>query len=186
MDICHRTNIKRLYAVGECASIYHGANRLGGNSLLAAIHSGMTAAESISGEAFAASNCNFSSYISEQESLMNKIFDSESKFPAVNIRQDIIKIINSDLGITRTGVKLRSGIESMDYYLSICDKLNFDCEISPYQSYSLEGMITLARAVLTCAEARKESRGAHIREDYPERSENLCCSTLISYNRRHL
>lgn len=182
VDICHRTDLKRLYAVGECASIYHGANRLGGNSLLAAIHSGMTAAESISGENSAASGYNFSSYISEQESLMEKILASESRFSAVYVRQDIAKIINSDLGITRTGEKLRSGIDSMDHYLSICGKLKFDCEISPYQSYSLEGMITLARAVLTCAEARKETRGAHIREDYPQRSDDLCCSTLISYS----
>ncbi|MGN1089221.1 MAG: FAD-dependent oxidoreductase [Huintestinicola sp.] len=182
VDICHRTDLKRLYAVGECASIYHGANRLGGNSLLAAIHSGMTAAESISGENSAASGYDFSSYISEQESLMDKILASESRFSAVYVRQDIAKIINSDLGITRTGEKLRSGIDSMDYYLSICGKLKFDCEISPYQSYSLEGMITLAIAVLTCAEARKETRGAHIREDYPKRSDDLCCSTVISYN----
>ena len=47
VDIHHRTNIKNMYAVGECASIYHGANRLGGNSLLAAVHGGKTAAQSI-------------------------------------------------------------------------------------------------------------------------------------------
>ena len=182
VDIGHRTNLKRLYAVGECASIYHGANRLGGNSLLAAIHSGMTAAESILGENSVASEHDFGTFISEQESLMDKILASRSRFSAVYVKQDIAKIINSDLGITRTGDKLRRGIESMDYYLSICDKLKFDCEISPYQSYSLEGMITLARAVLTCAEARKETRGAHIREDYPNRSEEFCCSTVISYN----
>lgn len=182
VDICHRTNLKQLYAVGECASIYHGANRLGGNSLLSAIYSGMTAAESISGETPDASGCDFSAYISEQENIMKKIFSSVSRFSAVYVKQDIAKIINSDLGITRTGEKLRSGIESMDYYLSVVDKLKFDCDISPYQSYSLEGMITLARAVLTCAEVRKETRGAHIREDYPERSDNFCCSTVISFN----
>ncbi|MBQ6231564.1 MAG: FAD-binding protein [Eubacterium sp.] len=47
VNLNHETNIKNLYAVGECASIYHGANRLGGNSLLAAIYSGRTAAKSI-------------------------------------------------------------------------------------------------------------------------------------------
>ncbi|MBP3792110.1 MAG: FAD-binding protein [Methanobrevibacter sp.] len=44
-DADHRTNIKGLYAAGECSSQYHGANRLGGNSLLGAIHGGWIAAE---------------------------------------------------------------------------------------------------------------------------------------------
>ena len=45
----HETNIRNLYAIGECASMYHGANRLGGNSLLAAVYSGSVASDSISG-----------------------------------------------------------------------------------------------------------------------------------------
>lgn len=44
----HETNIRNLYAVGECASMYHGANRLGRNSLLAAIYSGRIAAKAVS------------------------------------------------------------------------------------------------------------------------------------------
>ena len=45
VDKNHKTTIDNLYAVGECASRYHGANRLGGNSLLTAIYSGVVAAE---------------------------------------------------------------------------------------------------------------------------------------------
>lgn len=44
VDEAHRTNVPGLYAAGECACQYHGANRLGGNSLLGAIYGGMTAA----------------------------------------------------------------------------------------------------------------------------------------------
>ena len=47
VDEDHRTNIKDLYAAGECACQYHGANRLGGNSLLGAIYGGKVAAENI-------------------------------------------------------------------------------------------------------------------------------------------
>ena len=182
VDNNHRTNIYHLYAIGECASIYHGANRLGGNSLLAAIHGGMTAAESISGEEDLNHTPDFDSYIHAHEDLIRKRFDSKSRFSAVFVKQDVAKTLNDALGITRTGDKLKSGIDSMVYYLSISDKFNFDCDISPYQGYSLKGMTTLARAILTCAEARKETRGAHIREDYPERSDEYCCATTISYN----
>ena len=183
VDNCHRTNINRLYAVGECVSIYHGANRLGGNSLLAAVYSGITAAKSIAGEKQANNTPDFSGYISEQEALLKKRLDSKSKFSAVYVKQDIAKIMNDDLGITRNEKKLKSGIDSIDYYLSIQDKLIFDSEISPYQGYSLTGMLTLARAVLTCALERRETRGAHIREDYPERSDKYCRATIIDYNK---
>ena len=44
VDNQHETNVENLFAIGECASIYHGANRLGGNSLLAAVYSGWVAA----------------------------------------------------------------------------------------------------------------------------------------------
>ncbi|MBR6400663.1 MAG: FAD-binding protein [Firmicutes bacterium] len=47
-DIDHKTNIEGLYAAGECASQYHGANRLGGNSMLGALYGGKTAALNVS------------------------------------------------------------------------------------------------------------------------------------------
>ena len=179
----HQTTFKHLYAVGECASMYHGANRLGGNSLLAAIYSAQTAARVISDESAEISRPDFNAYISEQEKLIEKRLASTSRFSAVYVKQEIAKIMNEYLGITRIEKKLVQGMESIDYYLSVSDKLAFDSEISPYQGYSLKAMLTLARAVLTCAEARKETRGAHIREDYPERREEYQCSTVISYQK---
>ncbi|MGN0808112.1 MAG: FAD-binding protein [Candidatus Coproplasma sp.] len=182
VDNFHRTNIQGLYAIGECASIYHGANRLGGNSLLAAVYSAMTAARSIDGEEQRKSTCSFKAYICEQEALLKKRLESKSRFSAVYVKQDIAKIMNDDLGITRNEKKLKSGIDGIDYYISIQDKLIVDSEISSYQGFSLTGMLALSRAVLTCALERKETRGAHIREDYPTRSEKYCAATYIDYN----
>lgn len=178
----HQTNLKHLYAVGECASIYHGANRLGGNSLLAAVYSGKTAADAIQAENVEAHRPEFVTFISEQEKLIEKQLASTSRFSAMYVKQDMAKIMNEDLGITRTEEKLRQGLDGIDYYLSVSDRLAFDCEISPYQAYSLKGMLTLARAVLTCADARKETRGSHIREDYPDTLEKFRCATTIAYD----
>ena len=181
VDNNHKTTIDHLYAVGECASKYHGANRLGGNSLLAAIYSGKTAANAIEELSEMDKIPDFSTYIGEQEAVIDTRLASKSKFTAVYVRREIAKLMNDCLGITRTEEKLLEGIGSVDYYLSISDKLIYDSDVSLYVGYSIRPMLLLARAILTSALARKETRGAHIRNDYPERSEEYSCSSVCMY-----
>ena len=181
VDLNHKTNVDRLYAVGECASLYHGANRLGGNSLLSAIYSGEVAAKAISGLSEIEHTPDFSQYIAAQEQMLTERLASKSRFSAVYIRHEIAKLMNESLGITRTEEKLTEGIQSVDYFLSISDKLAYDADVSPYIGYSLRPMLILARAILTSALMRKETRGAHIREDYPERSEEYALCSVCDY-----
>ena len=89
--------------------------------------------------------------------------------------------MNDCLGITRSEEKLLEGIQSVDYYLSISEKLTYDPDVSPYIGYSLRPMLLLARAILTSALARKETRGAHIRDDYPERSSEFAFCSVCEY-----
>lgn len=182
VDIKHRTNICNLYAVGECASIYHGANRLGGNSLLAAVYSGRVAARDIAETAPTPSHANFEQYIREQDEKLSERAAAKSRFSAVYIQNDLAKIMNEDLGIVRTEEKLRDGIQNLQFYLSVVEKLKYDSEISPYQAYSLRPMLCLGLAVLTCAAERRETRGAHIRTDFPQLADNMATCTLIDYN----
>lgn len=182
----HRTSMDRLYAIGECASRYHGANRLGGNSLLAAIYGGMVAAKSIGELPTAEAAPDFGAYIAEQTATVSKALDSNSRFSAIYVRNEIAKLMNDCLGITRTAQKLNEGISSVDYYLSISDKLMFDSDVSLYVGYSIKPMLLLARAILTSALERRETRGAHIRDDYPERStEYGRCSVCTYQNGEH-
>jgi succinate dehydrogenase / fumarate reductase flavoprotein subunit len=67
VDEDHKTSIDRLYAIGECASRYHGANRLGGNSLLSAIYSGKVAARAVGDLSEVGDAPDFGAYIAEQE-----------------------------------------------------------------------------------------------------------------------
>ena len=186
VDSNHRTSIDNLYAVGECASRYHGANRLGGNSLLTAIYSGKVAAKAICGLSDTVNVPDFSNYISDQRSVLEECLASKSRFSAIYIRHEIEKLMNDCLGITRSEGKLVEGIQNVDYYLSISDKLKYDSDVSAYIGYSMQPMLLLARAILTSALARKETRGAHIRSDYPARSEEFdYCSVCEYQNGEH-
>ena len=63
----------------------------------------------------------------------------------------------------------------------------YDSDVSPYVGYSIRPMLLISRAILTGALARKETRGAHIRSDYPERSCEYDRCTVYDYkNGEHL
>ncbi|MBO5609771.1 MAG: FAD-binding protein [Eubacterium sp.] len=180
----HETNIKGLYAVGECASIYHGANRIGGNSLLAAFYGGQVAARSIaeSYDPDRSTVVDFSHFASEENKKMRKAGDTKSKFPVMYIRDMLAEDMNKYLGIARTEEELCKGAETLDFYLDTASKLNYDSNVLPYFNYSLQGILVLAKAVFVSAISRRESRGAHFRKDYPESSDKYAAASLINYN----
>ncbi len=178
----HETNIRNLFAIGECASIYHGANRLGGNSLLAAMYSGMVAAREIASRDFSRSTPDFSSQAEEERRILQQMKDKQSSFPVMYIRDMAADIMSENLGIVRNEENLSNGLESLDYYLSIADKIFYDSSVMMYRNYSLFAILSLAKATLSCARARKESRGSHYRSDFPQIDDNAAAATIITYD----
>lgn len=179
----HETNIKNLYAVGECASMYHGANRLGGNSLLSAQYSAAVAADAIAGREASGGIPDFTRQLSADRARLKKLMENNgSRFPAAYIRDMLADTMRSDLGISRNETALRSGADSIDYYLSAADSINYDCSQPMHELYSLSAILHLARATLTCALARRESRGAHFREDFPYADSGFAYPTIISFD----
>ena len=179
----HETNIRNLFAVGECASMYHGANRLGGNSLLAAIYSGDVAADEIAGRA--AGEKGHPDFGRELESAGRELAqrrDTKSQFPVMYIRSMLADTMHRRLGIVRSKENLAQGLKDIDYYLSIAERLQYDPNVMAYFNYSLTGILTLARATVACALSRRESRGAHYRSDFPETNEAYRAATIISYH----
>ena len=124
----------------------------------------------------------FDSYVQDETAKVMSGLGSESRFPVMYIRDMAAQNLKEDLGIVRDEKRLRKGIEDVDFYLDIADKINYDSSVLPYFNYSLTGILTLARAVLVSADARKESRGAHFRSDYPEENSELQAASVISYD----
>ena len=178
----HETRVKNLFAIGECASMYHGANRLGGNSLLAAIYSGWVSAEEIAGRSSSGKREDFSGIEKKENEMLQSRMSSKSQFPVMYIRELLANTMNSKLGIVRDEMTMMEGITDLDYYLSVADKIHYDPSVMPYFNYNLKGILTLAKAILICAVNRRESRGAHARMDYTRKEPSFCYSSLVSYD----
>ena len=183
----HETCIRHLYAIGECAAIYHGANRLGGNSLLAAIHGARVAAAGIDASLKEAAgktlpDGHFAGELEEERNALNARWGSKSPFPVKYIKDMLAETMCENLGIEREEAKLRKGMDDVDYFLSVQDKIRYDKSEMPYLGFSLPAILNLAKAVLVSADFRKESRGSHIRKDHPEKKKEWEAATIISYD----
>ena len=178
----HETNIRNLYAIGECASIYHGANRLGGNSLLAAIYGGKAAAASIEKSEADGTDIDFSAEVREAAEKLRFLRGSQSQYPVKYIRDMLAETMQEHLGIVRSAEKLQKGIDDVSFYLSVADKIHYDRSELAYFGYSLSAILTLAKATLICAQSREESRGAHFRSDYPTTKDDKQAATIITYD----
>lgn len=178
----HETCIRNLFAVGECAAMYHGANRLGGNSLLSAMYSGFVAADEIAGRTSSVRFPDMSAFLGEERSSLKKTLDSDSPFPVYYIRDLLSGEMNTLLGIVRDEKSLEKGMKAIRFYLSAAEKIRYDNTVPVYANYSLKAMLHLAGATFRSAKERKESRGAHYRSDYTETDEKYGYATIVSYN----
>ena len=162
-DIDHRTSMRGLYASGECTSLYHGANRLGGNSMLGAVYGGRAAAEDIvKNTADDGKNDEISFAIDDKGSFSEPASDEL----IIKIRD----ILLDAMGIVRNESTLDNALERLDRLFA--ERGYNDRENARF---------AVARAMLMSAKERRESRGAHYREDFPERDDSFKKATIAQY-----
>lgn len=175
--------LKGLFACGEVACWdMHGFNRLGGNSVAETVVAGMLVGEYVSD--FCASDAgqvNVSTAVVEQfiqreQTQLQAIADNTGTENAVELRQSMEQILTQKVGLFRNGEDLQQAVSDLQQLLQRSRNLGLKAKhlgANPelVLAYRLPKMLKIAIGVAQGALQRTESRGAHCREDYPERND---------------
>jgi succinate dehydrogenase / fumarate reductase flavoprotein subunit len=178
-DVDGQTILPGLYAAGECACVsVHGANRLGGNSLMETVTFGRRAGAHAGENALADRNGALvsASAVRDAESRMRAIFGRSSGQRPWQVREELATSMYDDAGVFRNQERLERCLTAIgdlrergrDVVVDDTgDRFNTDL----VSVLELESMLEMADCLVTGALARQESRGAHTRLDHPERDD---------------
>ncbi|MFD9669621.1 L-aspartate oxidase [Rhodococcus sp. NPDC059968] len=168
----HSTGVEGLYAIGEASSGLHGANRLGGNSLIELLVYGR-----IVGEAAA----RYSAALSAQRRSEGALSDARAEIDTAltadgreNVRalQRVLRnTMTEHAGVVRVEAGIRTGLSELDEIEDRMAKLGVHPDAAGFQdlahAFDLKSSVIAARATLDAALERRETRGCHNRSDYP-------------------
>lgn len=168
----HRTEYKGLYAAGECACQYHGANRLGGNSLLGAIYGGKIAAKSAMEDTLEISD--------KMPSQMEKPTIDANSICFVDSLKQFQCIMQKGMGIVRSEESIQGALTELRKLQETVYN-RYDTTASSYENTMLKNCCLLGEALLMSAKNRKESRGAHNRKDFPNENQAYQKLTVARY-----
>ncbi len=187
-DVDGKTAVAGLYAAGECACVsVHGANRLGGNSLLETLvfgrRAGIAAAQYVSGVEFVAIEPDYVKPFEEGRASLFERYDGEK---VDVLRQDMGRVMDRLVGVVRNETDLLAARSKLAEIQTRSEKLFIYDHSHAFNedlvaAFELQGMLVLARCLVEGALARKESRGAHFREDHPTRDDVNWLKHTLAY-----
>jgi len=181
------TTVKGLFAAGEVTGGVHGANRLGGNSLTETQVFGKIAGKSAANFALNARRLQLSpEIIEEKRKNLFTIYNRTKGIDHVEIREKLKQMMSENVWIIKSEKKLKIAIKSLNELRNNAS-LNLKLRKKTYkdlkEAWETLNMLEVAQ-VLTCASLlRTESRGAHYREDYPEKDDENWLKNIIFYKK---
>jgi succinate dehydrogenase / fumarate reductase flavoprotein subunit len=191
VDFKQATNIPGIYATGECEYQYHGANRLGANSLVSCIYGGFVggraAVQYACNVQAAPANGHFDAERKRQNEINARLMKADgSENPFLLWRElgdEMTKnctVIRYNKNVQATDVKLVELLERFEK-INLSDRSQWANTTVAF-ARQLYNMLQLARVIAQGAAMRDESRGAHYKPDFPERDDkNWLKTTKASF-----
>jgi len=180
VDFNQSTNIPGIYAAGECEYQYHGANRLGANSLVSCIFGGFIAGPNAVRYArnlgAAPSNGHFEAEKKKQDEDNALLIKNEGNENPFRLWRELGDLMTENCTVIRYNKKLQETDAKLVEMLHRFQKINLSdrsqwANTSVVFARQLYNMLQLARVVTQGAVMRDESRGAHYKPDFPERDD---------------
>ena len=183
--------VNGLYSIGEAANVsVHGANRLGGNSLLDLVVFGRAAGKHINKELSEQSSPDISNTnIEESLQTLIRIQETEKGESVFSLRSEMQNVMQNYFGVYRNEDLMREGINKLEEITERTKNIHLNDKSHQFNSERVEvleylNLLDIANATAYSALERKESRGAHAREDFPDRDdENWLCHSLFFKNK---
>ena len=183
------TPISGLYAAGECACVsVHGANRLGGNSLLETIvfgrRAGLQASDYIQSVKPPASDTGL---LQREQARINRLLKNDGPERPWQVREELGRTLAQRLGLVRSRDRIAEAGNTMQALKARAAEVRLEDHGKIFNTdlitaLELESLAALAETVVVGALAREESRGAHYRADFPKRDDvHWLTHTLCSY-----
>ena len=193
IDYRQATNIPGIFSAGECEYQYHGANRLGANSLVSCIWGGFVAgpaaveyARGMQGSA-AAANGHLDSERKHQEEINAKLMNSDGNENPFLLWRELGEVMTRDCTVIRynknlqqTDAKLVELLQRFEH-INLSDRSQWANTTIVFARH-LYNMLQLSRVIAQGAAMRNESRGAHYKPEFPERDDkNWLKTTKASF-----
>jgi succinate dehydrogenase / fumarate reductase, flavoprotein subunit len=189
------TSVPGIYAAGECEYQYHGANRLGANSLVSCIFGGGLAgpaavkyAANLQTGRDAVSSTVFEKEKKRQEDKNQALISNQGSENPITIWRELGEIMTEHVTVTRINKNLELAdskirdLQARYHKINLSDRTKWSNQTLHF-ARELENMLILARVVTLGALQRNESRGAHYKPDFPERDDaNWLKTTRAKFN----